>query len=83
MKRPEFLRSCTVGEVRKEVKQNLKSLEHTGWIMANGFADVPPEYERWINVLMSEFVIQQEYLRDREANNWGWDKKTVDFSKTV
>ena len=84
MNRPELLRAGTGGEVRKEIKENLKALEYIGWMLANGYADsVVPKYESSINQIMAEYVIQAEYLRDREANNWGWDKKLVDFSKSA
>ena len=84
MERPRYLQGCTVGDIREEVKENLKALEYIGWMLANGFADsVVPEYESTINQIMTEYVIQAEYLRDREANNWGWDKNLVDFSKSA
>lgn len=87
MERPRYLQGCTVGEIRKEVKKNLMSLRHTGWMLANGFVSVDspvtPELETFLNKTMTEYVIQAEYLRDREANNWGWDRNVVDFSKTA
>lgn len=34
-----------------------------------------------INQMMAEIIVQQENIRERERNNWGWDKETIDFSK--
>lgn len=83
MERPEGLFSTTIGETRREIKKNLKALEELGWTLTNGFCDIPSSCERWINITMTNFVVQQEYLRECESANWGWDRKIVDFSKTA
>lgn len=65
-----------------ELKNNIRALNYIGWCLANGFIDAETlKYESAINQVMTEYVIQAEYLRDREANNWGWDRKIIDFSK--
>ena len=82
MNRPEMLRAITVGDVRKEIRDNLKSLVWIGQMMSNGFLDeARGDLETYLNRVMTEYVIQQEYLREREAANWGWSKDVVDFSK--
>ena len=86
MRRPEYLKSCTVGDIRKEIRNNLDALDRTGWMLSNNFIGIDSpcsDYETFINKAMTEFIIQAEYLRDREANNWGYDKKLVDFSKSA
>lgn len=84
MNRPEMLQSHTVGETRNEIKRNLNALEYIGRMMANGLVgEMNPICESAVNQIMAEYVIQQEYLRDRELNNWGWDKEIIDFSKTA
>ena len=83
MERPRYLQECTVVGIREEVKNNVRALKYIGWCMANGF--ISPEtlkYESIINQIMAEYVCHAEYLRDREANNWGWDRNVVDFSKS-
>ena len=37
--------------------------------------------ESIINQVMTEILVQQEYIREREKANWGWDKESIDFSK--
>lgn len=37
--------------------------------------------ESIINQVMAEILVQQEYIREREKANWGWDRESVDFSK--
>lgn len=84
MNRPEMLKACTVAEARNEIKENLNVLEYIGRMMANGLVGkMNPICESAVNQIMAEYVIQQEYLRDRELNNWEWDKKIIDFSKIV
>ena len=34
-----------------------------------------------LNQTITELLIQQEYIREREKANWGWDKKEIDFSQ--
>ena len=36
----------------------------------------------WVfNQVMTETILQQEYIRERERANWGWNRGVVDFSK--
>ena len=36
--------------------------------------------ETYINRAITELLIQQEYIREREKENWGWDRDVADFS---
>lgn len=83
MNRPEFLYTITVKETRQKYRDNIKDLDIIFELASNGALEVSKEIagESVINRMMAELVIQQEYIREREKANWGWDKETVDFSK--
>lgn len=83
MKRPEYLHTTTVGETRKKYRENQRALENMLLMVSSGtLPDLGPENETYINQAMTELIIQQEYIREREKANWGWDKSLVDFSKS-
>ena len=82
MKKPEYLYATTVGELRKKYHDNQKSLNNILLLTQTG---VLPEIknvagESVINSVLTELIIQQEYRRERERANFGWNKETVDFS---
>lgn len=83
MNRPEFLYTITVKETRQKYRDNIKDLDMIFELALNGALEVSKEIagESVINRMMAELVIQQEYIREREKANWGWDKETIDFSK--
>ncbi len=84
MKRPEFLNTVTVGQTRQKYRDNAKALDNILLLVSTGILEEAKEVAgEWvINQVMAELVIQQEYIREREKANWGWDRETMDFFKT-
>lgn len=83
MKRPEFLNTVTIGQTRQKYKDNVKALDNILLLVSTGILEEAKEVAgEWvINQVMAELVIQQEYIREREKANWGWDREITDFSK--
>lgn len=83
MNRPEFLYTITVKETRQKYRENIKDLDMIFELALSGVLEVSKEIagESVINRMMAELVIQQEYIREREKANWGWDRGDMDFSK--
>lgn len=71
MNKPEMLMSYTVGEIREEINRNRETLETVGYQMTFGLISFTGEMERPVNMVLTEYIVQQEYLRDAEARNWG------------
>lgn len=82
MKKPETLNTVTVGETRQKYRDNVKALDNILLLVSTGILEEAKEVAgEWvINQTMAELVIQQEYIREREKANWGWNRKIVDFS---
>lgn len=83
MKKPEFLNTVTIGQTRQKYKDNVKALDNILLLVSTGILEETKEVAgEWvINQMMAELVIQQEYIREREKANWGWDREITDFSK--
>ena len=83
MNRPEFLDTVTVGQTRQKYRDNVKALDNIFLLVSTGSLEEIKEIAgEWvINQAMTEMIIQQEYIREREKANWGWDRGFVDFSK--
>lgn len=83
MNRPEFLNTVTVGQTRQKYRDNVKALDNIFLLLSTGSLEEIKEIAgEWaINQAMTEMIIQQEYIREREKANWGWDRGFVDFSK--
>mgnify|MGYP000814189976 FL=1 len=83
MNRPEFLNTVTVGQTRQKYRDNVKALDNIFLLVSTGsFEEIKEIAGEWvINRVMAEMIIQQEYIREREKTNWGWDRGVVDFSK--
>ena len=83
MKKPETLNTVTVGETRQKYRDNVKALDNILLLVSTGILEEAKEVAgEWvINQMMAELVIQQEYIRERERANWGWDREITDFSK--
>lgn len=81
--RPEYLYTITVGQTRQKYRDNVKYLNNILEMVLSGCLEDAKEVagERAINQMMTEMIVQQEYIREREKANWGWDKETIDFSK--
>lgn len=83
MSRPEFLNTVTIGQTRQKYRDNVKALDNILPLVSTGILEEAKEVAgEWvINQMMAELVNQQEYIREREKANWGWDRGDVDFSK--
>lgn len=83
MNRPEFLNTVTIGQTRQKYRDNIKALDNISLLVSTGSLEEIKEIAgEWvINQVMTEMIIQQEYIREREKDNWGWDRGDVDFSK--
>ena len=70
MERPEFLNTVT-------------SLDNMMLLVSSGtIQEVFNGDNEWVfNQVMTETILQQEYIRERERANWGWNRGVVDFSK--
>ena len=83
MKKPESLNTVTVAQTREKFRNNQKSLDNMMYLVATGIYEEIKGIagESIINQVMTEILVQQEYIREREKANWGWDKESIDFSK--
>ena len=83
MERPEMLYTITVGQTRQKYRDNIKALDNISLLVSTGSLEEIKEIAgEWvINQAMAEMIIQQEYIREREKANWGWDRGVVDSSK--
>ena len=83
MNRPEFLNTVTVGQTRQKYRDNVKALDNIFLLVSTGSLEEIKEIAgEWvINQAMTEMILQQEYIREREKANWEWDRGFVDFSK--
>ena len=83
MSRPEFLNTVTIGQTRQKYRDNVKALNNILELVLSGSLEEAKEIAgEWvINRTITEIIIQQEYIREREKANWGWDRGDVDFSK--
>lgn len=83
MKKPELLNTITVAQTREKYRNNQKSLDNMMYLVATGIYEEIKGIagESIINQVMTEILVQQEYIREREKANWGWDKESIDFSK--
>lgn len=83
MSRPEFLNTVTIGQTRQKYRDNVKALDNILELVLSGSLEEAKEIAgEWvINRTITEIIIQQEYIREREKANWGLDRGDVDFSK--
>ena len=83
MEKPESLNTITVAQTREKYRNNQKSLDNMMYLVATGIYEEIKGIagESIINQVMAEILVQQEYIREREKANWGWDKESIDFSK--
>ena len=83
MKKPEFLNTVTIGQTRQKYRDNVKVLDNICLLVSTGSLEDVIEIagESLINKVVTELLVQQEYIREREKANWGWDRGVTDFSK--
>ena len=72
MERPEMLYTITVGQTRQKYRDNIKALDNISLLVSTGSLEEIKEIAgEWvINQVMAEMIIQQEYIREREKDNW-------------
>lgn len=73
MKKPESLNTITVAQTREKYRNNQKSLDNMMHLVATGIYEEIKGIagESIINQVMTEILVQQEYIREREKANWG------------
>lgn len=83
MKKPEFLNTVTIGQTRQKYRDNVEALDNICLLVSTGSLEEVKEIagESLINKVVTELLVQQEYIREREKANWGWDREVTDFSK--
>lgn len=83
MERPEYLKATTIKETRERYRKNQKIFNRAVLLITTGiFAEIcTPQKESIVNQVYTEIIQQQEYIRERENDNWGWKKNQHDFSK--
>lgn len=71
MERPEMLYTITVGQTRQKYRDNIKALDNISLLVSTGSLEEIKEIAgEWvINQVMTEMIIQQEYIREREKDN--------------
>lgn len=83
MERPEFLNTVTISNTRRKYRENQKSLDNMVRLVSSGIIQEAFNGDNeWVfNQVMTEILLQQEYIRERERDNWGWNRGVADFSK--
>ena len=83
MERPESWRAVTIGQARQQYRDRERALDNLVLMVTSGtFEEVKRSVgESIMNRAMAEMVNLQEYTRERERANWGWDRSKVDLSK--
>ena len=75
-------KAITIAEIRKQYRRNQKSLNRIVLLtQTNSLPDIHNIGGEWvINQMLTDLLIEQEYIRKRERENWGWRKEVFDFS---
>lgn len=75
-------KAITIAEIRKQYRRNQKSLNRIVLLtQTNSLPDIHNIGGEWvINQMLTDLLIEQEYIRKRECENWGWRKEVYDFS---
>lgn len=80
---PEMLSTTTVAQTRERYRKNQKALANIIYLVTTGAFEECKEIvgEDDLNQMVTEILVQQEYIREREKANWGWNRDIVDFSE--
>lgn len=80
---PEMLNTTTVAQTRERYRKNQKALANIIYLVTIGVFEECKEIvgEDDLNQMVTEILVQQEYIREREKANWGWNRDIVDFSE--
>ena len=83
MSRPEFLNTVTIGQTRQKYRDNVKALDNILELVLSGSLEEAKEIAgEWvINRTITEIIIQQEYIREREKANWGVGQRKCGFQQ--
>ena len=75
-------KAITIAEIRKQYRRNQKILNRIVLLtQTNSLPDIHNIGDEWvINQMLTDLLIEQEYIRKRERENWGWHKEVYDFS---
>lgn len=75
MNRPEFLHAVTIGQARETYRKNIKALDNTMKLVMTGVWEESKSIagEAALNRGLAELITQQEYIRERESENWAWN----------
>ena len=75
-------KAITIAEIRKQYRRNQKSLNRIVLLtQTNSLPDIHNIGGEWvINQMLTDLLIEQEYIRKRERENGGWRKEVYDFS---
>ena len=75
-------KAITIAEIRKQYRRNQKSLNRIVLLtQTNSLPDIHNIGGEWvINQMLTDLLIEQEYIRKREREIWGWRKEVYDFS---
>lgn len=73
MERPESLLAVTIADYKEVYEVNKRILNSIAMlVVTNSFIDLPNNYyESVLNYLFTELILQQEYIQECEAENWG------------
>lgn len=74
MNKPEMLYTVTVGQTRNKYRLNSEALDNTLNLVLTGiWADVANDVGEYVlNRVLTEILVQQEYIRELEKMNYGW-----------
>lgn len=77
MKKPEYLHTTTIGQTRQKYQGNRAALDNTLLMVLTGvWSDtIEAVGESLLNCVLTEILVQQEYIREREKANYGGMRK--------
>ena len=75
--------ATTVGQIRQQYRDRERVFDNLILMVTSGTFEECAKVvgESILNQGMTELVNLQEYTRERECANWGWDRNKIDFSK--
>ena len=85
MERPESWRATTIGQATQQYRDRERALDNLVLMVTSGTLEECKQIagESIMNYAMAEMVALQEYTRERERANWGWDRNVIDLSKSA
>lgn len=76
MNKPEYLHTTTIGQTRQKYLANRAALDNTLLLVSTGVwgETINLVGESMLNCVLTDILVQQEYIREREKVNYGWRK---------